>query len=75
VLGPEDNPTKSAVCAACITAGSSTDLQALEGGLDNAHASFLRNENLGDTKPIRNRDRAPRVTAATLMVDAGLAVM
>jgi phthalate 4,5-dioxygenase oxygenase subunit len=36
-------------------------LQALEGGLDNAHASFLHNEKLGDTKLIRNRDRAPRL--------------
>jgi phthalate 4,5-dioxygenase oxygenase subunit len=36
-------------------------LQALEGGLDNAHASFLHNEKLGDTQLIRNRDRAPRL--------------
>ena len=36
-------------------------LQALEGGIDNAHASFVHNERLGDTKLIRNRDRAPRL--------------
>jgi len=36
-------------------------LQALEGGIDNAHASFLHNEKLGDTMLVRNRDRAPRL--------------
>ena len=36
-------------------------LQALEGGIDNSHASFLHNEKLGDTNLIRSKDRAPRV--------------
>jgi phthalate 4,5-dioxygenase len=36
-------------------------LQAVEGGIDNAHASFVHNENLGNTNFIRNRDRAPRL--------------
>jgi len=36
-------------------------LQALEGGIDNAHASFVHNERLGDTSLIRNRDRAPKL--------------
>jgi hypothetical protein len=36
-------------------------LQALEGGLDTAHSSFLHNNRLGDTKLLRNRDGAPRI--------------
>ncbi|MBL8551618.1 MAG: Rieske 2Fe-2S domain-containing protein [Hyphomonadaceae bacterium] len=35
-------------------------LQALEGGLDMSHSSFLHNERLGDTTETRNRDRTPR---------------
>jgi phthalate 4,5-dioxygenase oxygenase subunit len=36
-------------------------LQALEGGLDTAHSSYLHNLTLGDTAPLRQRDRAPRL--------------
>jgi phthalate 4,5-dioxygenase len=36
-------------------------LQALEGGLDTAHSSFLHNERIGDPNWIRNRDGAPRL--------------
>jgi phthalate 4,5-dioxygenase len=36
-------------------------LQALEGGLDTAHSSFLHNLKLGDTSQLRLRDRAPRL--------------
>jgi len=36
-------------------------LQALEGGLDTAHSSFLHNLKLGDTMQLRQRDRAPRL--------------
>ena len=36
-------------------------LQALEGGLDTAHSSYLHNNKLGDTSQLRNRDRAPRI--------------
>jgi phthalate 4,5-dioxygenase len=36
-------------------------LQALEGGLDTAHSSFLHNESLGSGVLLRNRDRAPRL--------------
>jgi phthalate 4,5-dioxygenase len=36
-------------------------LQALEGGLDTAHSSFLHNLRLGDTSLLRQRDRAPRL--------------
>jgi nitrite reductase/ring-hydroxylating ferredoxin subunit len=36
-------------------------LQALEGGIDNAHASFVHNEKLGDDSLVRNRDRVPKL--------------
>jgi phthalate 4,5-dioxygenase len=36
-------------------------LQALEGGLDTAHSSFLHNLKLGDRGLLRNRDGAPRI--------------
>jgi phenylpropionate dioxygenase-like ring-hydroxylating dioxygenase large terminal subunit len=36
-------------------------LQALEGGLDTAHSSFLHNERMGDTSLLRTRDRHPRI--------------
>jgi phthalate 4,5-dioxygenase oxygenase subunit len=36
-------------------------LQALEGGLDTAHSSFLHNESLGSATLLRNRDRSPRL--------------
>jgi phenylpropionate dioxygenase-like ring-hydroxylating dioxygenase large terminal subunit len=36
-------------------------LQAMEGGLDTAHSSFLHNERLGDPTLLRNRDGHPRI--------------
>jgi hypothetical protein len=36
-------------------------LQALEGGLDTSHSSFLHNNNLGNKQELRNRDGAPRL--------------
>jgi phthalate 4,5-dioxygenase len=36
-------------------------LQALEGGLDTAHSSFLHNQTLGDNSYFRNADTAPRL--------------
>ncbi|HUZ75916.1 MAG TPA: Rieske 2Fe-2S domain-containing protein [Stellaceae bacterium] len=36
-------------------------LQALEGGLDTAHSSFLHNNRIGDNRLVRNRDGAPRI--------------
>ncbi len=36
-------------------------LQAVEGGLDTAHSSYLHNHKLGDTLQLRLRDRAPRL--------------
>jgi phthalate 4,5-dioxygenase len=36
-------------------------LQALEGGLDTAHSSFVHNNALGDASRLRTRDRAPRL--------------
>jgi phenylpropionate dioxygenase-like ring-hydroxylating dioxygenase large terminal subunit len=36
-------------------------LQALEGGLDTAHSSYLHNMKLGDKIELRQRDRAPRL--------------
>jgi phthalate 4,5-dioxygenase oxygenase subunit len=38
-------------------------LQALEGGLDTSHSSFLHNETIG-VKTVRNLDRAPRLEVA-----------
>src|SRR3546814_10466022 len=39
----------------------SSDLQALEGGLDTAHSSFVHNNKLGDKTDLRQRDLAPRI--------------
>jgi phthalate 4,5-dioxygenase len=36
-------------------------LQALEGGLDTAHSSYLHNIQMDDTDQLRQRDRAPRL--------------
>jgi len=36
-------------------------LQALEGGLDTAHGSFLHNNDLGNARLLRQRDGAPRI--------------
>jgi phthalate 4,5-dioxygenase len=36
-------------------------LQALEGGLDTAHSSFLHNNRVGNNRMLRNRDTAPRL--------------
>jgi len=36
-------------------------LQALEGGIDTSHSSFLHNMNLGDNTYLRNADGAPRL--------------
>ena len=36
-------------------------LQALEGGLDTAHSSFVHNNKINDKTLLRNRDRAPRI--------------
>jgi phenylpropionate dioxygenase-like ring-hydroxylating dioxygenase large terminal subunit len=36
-------------------------LQALEGGLDTAHSSYLHNNRLGDNRQLRNRDGAPHI--------------
>jgi hypothetical protein len=36
-------------------------LQALEGGLDTSHSSFLHNNKLGDNNALRQRDRAPHI--------------
>ncbi len=36
-------------------------LQALEGGLDTAHSSYLHNIQLGDNAALRQRDRAPKL--------------
>src|SRR5580658_9180408 len=36
-------------------------LQALEGGLDTSHSSFLHNNRMGDRASLRSRDTAPRL--------------
>jgi phthalate 4,5-dioxygenase oxygenase subunit len=36
-------------------------LQALEGGLDTSHSSFLHNNRLGDNRQLRQRDRSPQI--------------
>ena len=36
-------------------------LQAMEGGLDTAHSSFVHNEFIGNNNSLRNQDRAPRI--------------
>jgi phthalate 4,5-dioxygenase oxygenase subunit len=36
-------------------------LQALEGGVDTAHSSFTHNNDLGNRKALRQRDRSPRI--------------
>jgi phthalate 4,5-dioxygenase oxygenase subunit len=40
-------------------------LQALEGGLDTSHSSFVHNNKIGDTQQLRNRDRSPRIDIET----------
>ena len=35
-------------------------LQALEGGMDTSHSSYLHNNSIGNMKALRNRDTAPR---------------
>lgn len=40
---------------------ASNYLQALEGGLDTAHSSYLHNNRLGDQSYLRNRDGAPKI--------------
>ncbi len=40
---------------------ASNYLQALEGGLDTAHSSYLHNNKLGDKSFLRNRDGAPKI--------------
>ncbi|HXQ49840.1 MAG TPA: Rieske 2Fe-2S domain-containing protein [Stellaceae bacterium] len=40
---------------------SANFLQALEGGLDTAHSSFLHNNDLSNPKMLRTRDGAPRI--------------
>ena len=44
-------------------------LQALEGGLDTSHSSFLHNNKLGDNSQLRQRDRAPRLVQ-TLIIES-----
>jgi phthalate 4,5-dioxygenase oxygenase subunit len=36
-------------------------LQAMEGGFDTAHSSFVHNNDIGNDKELRNRDRHPRI--------------
>ena len=36
-------------------------LQAMEGGLDTAHSSFVHNEFIGNNNSLRNQDRAPQI--------------
>jgi phthalate 4,5-dioxygenase len=36
-------------------------LQAMEGGFDTAHSSFVHNNRLSDNTQVRNRDRSPRI--------------
>jgi phenylpropionate dioxygenase-like ring-hydroxylating dioxygenase large terminal subunit len=36
-------------------------LQAMEGGLDTAHSSFVHNEFIGNEASLRNQDRSPRI--------------
>ena len=36
-------------------------LQAMEGGLDTSHSSYLHNNNLQDKNQLRQRDRAPKI--------------
>ena len=36
-------------------------LQALEGGIDTSHSTFLHNEKLSDKSRLRTRDGAPRL--------------
>lgn len=40
-------------------------LQAMEGGLDTAHSSFVHNDFIGNSKSLRNQDRAPRLEVET----------
>lgn len=48
-------------CFASKTYEACNYLQALEGGLDTAHSSFLHNLKLGDNSALRQRDRAPQL--------------
>jgi phthalate 4,5-dioxygenase len=48
-------------CSVSKTYEACNYLQALEGGLDTAHSSFLHNNRLGDNFQLRQRDRAPRL--------------
>jgi hypothetical protein len=36
-------------------------LQALEGGLDTSHSSFLHNNRMGDDRALRQRDKSPQI--------------
>jgi len=36
-------------------------LQALEGGLDTSHSSFLHNNRMGDNRALRQRDKSPQI--------------
>jgi phenylpropionate dioxygenase-like ring-hydroxylating dioxygenase large terminal subunit len=36
-------------------------LQALEGGLDTSHSSFLHNNRMGNNRALRQRDRSPKI--------------
>ncbi len=40
-------------------------LQAMEGGLDTAHSSFVHNEFIGNSNSLRNQDRSPRLELET----------
>jgi len=40
---------------------SNNYLQAMEGGLDTSHSSFLHNQTIGNNKTVRNLDGAPRL--------------
>ncbi len=40
-------------------------LQAMEGGLDTAHSSFVHNDFIGNSNSLRNQDRAPRLEVET----------
>jgi len=52
---PDSHRTVSKTYEAC------NYLQALEGGLDTAHSSYLHNNDLNDNWQLRQRDRAPRL--------------
>jgi phenylpropionate dioxygenase-like ring-hydroxylating dioxygenase large terminal subunit len=70
-LGPKDNMpappdyewmrAPATHCYVSKTYEQCNYLQALEGGLDTAHSSYLHNIRLGDNSQPRQRDRAPRL--------------